>query len=144
MTVLVLLVIIILAVFVSVNSFQRNVTNADDENILGYRFQRLACHCGEWPGGLGVREIQSHDLIQKRLASADRLFSATEMFYAINSEHYRFGYIPAKSLPKKANVKRLDFERTNAYASQMVSITDGSNLQVMADDHQLSVSNHTI
>lgn len=44
--------------------------------------------------------------------------------YAINNEHYRFGYIPANALPKKASVKQLDFDQTIAYTVQTTAITD--------------------
>ncbi len=44
--------------------------------------------------------------------------------YSIDSEHYRFGYIDAASLPKKTSVSSLDFHRISALAGTRVSVTD--------------------
>ena len=44
--------------------------------------------------------------------------------YSIDKDHYRFGYIEAASLPKKADVADLDFHRISAFASENVSVTD--------------------
>ena len=44
--------------------------------------------------------------------------------YAIDKDHYRFGYIPAKALPKKTTVKELDFPRTAVRTQYAVSVTD--------------------
>lgn len=44
--------------------------------------------------------------------------------YSIDKDHYRFGYIDAASLPKKAKVADLAFDRYNAAVSENVSVTD--------------------
>ena len=44
--------------------------------------------------------------------------------YAIDSNHYRFGYIPAKALPKKASVRQLGFDAIQAYTTSSVTVTD--------------------
>ena len=44
--------------------------------------------------------------------------------YSIDSSHYRFGYIDAASLPKKANVPELNFTRTPVLTAYSVSVTD--------------------
>lgn len=44
--------------------------------------------------------------------------------YSIDTSHYRFGYITVKSLPKKANVPALQFNKTNAWTVGTVSVTD--------------------
>lgn len=44
--------------------------------------------------------------------------------YAIDKDHYRFGYIPAKALPKKTTVKELAFVRTAARLQYAVPVTD--------------------
>ena len=44
--------------------------------------------------------------------------------YSIDKNHYRFGYIDAASLPKKANAADLDFQRISAVANEKVSVTD--------------------
>lgn len=44
--------------------------------------------------------------------------------YSIDSNHYRFGYISAKSLPKKTTVKELDFSRTDVTVQYDVCVTD--------------------
>ena len=44
--------------------------------------------------------------------------------YSIDSEHYRFGYIDAASLPKKAEVPELAFNAVNAAVGCPVSVTD--------------------
>ena len=44
--------------------------------------------------------------------------------YSIDSGHYRFGYIDAASLPKKAEVADLDFYRMEATVGYPVSVTD--------------------
>ena len=44
--------------------------------------------------------------------------------YSIDSDHYRFGYIDAASLPKKTSVSSLDFHRISAMAGTRVSVTD--------------------
>lgn len=44
--------------------------------------------------------------------------------YAIDKDHYRFGYIPSKALPKKTAVKELDFSRTVVRTQYAVPITD--------------------
>ena len=44
--------------------------------------------------------------------------------YSIDKEHYRFGYIDAASLPKKAQVADLAFGRVPVRAGENVSVTD--------------------
>ena len=44
--------------------------------------------------------------------------------YSIDSSHYRFGYIDAASLPKKAEVADLYFDRTEVTVDHPVSVTD--------------------
>ena len=44
--------------------------------------------------------------------------------YSIDTSHYRFGYISSKSLPKKASVPALQFNRTEACTGAAVSLTD--------------------
>lgn len=44
--------------------------------------------------------------------------------YSIDAGHYRFGYIPASALPKKASVPELGFLQTAAYTTGAVSVTD--------------------
>ena len=44
--------------------------------------------------------------------------------YAIDKDHYRFGYIPAKALPKKTAVKELDFSHTVVRTQYAVPVTD--------------------
>lgn len=44
--------------------------------------------------------------------------------YSIDTAHYRFGYISSKSLPKKANVPALQFDRTDAFTNMAVTLTD--------------------
>ena len=44
--------------------------------------------------------------------------------YSIDSSHYRLGYIDAASLPKKAGVADLDFDRIDAAVGYPVSVTD--------------------
>lgn len=44
--------------------------------------------------------------------------------YSIDKEHYRFGYISDKSLPKKAAVPDLDFTKSTVYIANDVSATD--------------------
>lgn len=44
--------------------------------------------------------------------------------YSIDVSHYRFGYITSVSLPKKANVPALQFNKTNAWTVGTVSVTD--------------------
>ena len=44
--------------------------------------------------------------------------------YSIDKDHYRFGYISEKSLPKKAAVPDLDFARSAVYIANDVSATD--------------------
>ena len=44
--------------------------------------------------------------------------------YSIDSEHYRFGYISEKSLPKKASVEDLQFFPVSAAIDHPVSVTD--------------------
>ena len=44
--------------------------------------------------------------------------------YAIDSEHYRFGYIDKKSLPKKADVPELGFDPNVVYIANDVFVTD--------------------
>lgn len=44
--------------------------------------------------------------------------------YSIDSEHYRFGYIDAAALPKKAEVPDLAFNAADAAISYPVSVTD--------------------
>ncbi len=44
--------------------------------------------------------------------------------YAIDKDHYRFGYISADALPKKTTVKQLDLRYTSAYTKGRVSVTD--------------------
>ena len=44
--------------------------------------------------------------------------------YSIDSGHYRFGYIDAASLPKKAEVADLDFTGIEAAIDHPVSVTD--------------------
>ena len=44
--------------------------------------------------------------------------------YSIDSSHYRFGYIDAASLPKKAAVDNLDLSRFDAVTNTPVSVTD--------------------
>lgn len=58
--------------------------------------------------------------------------------YAIDSDHYRFGYIPAKALPKKTNVRQLNFDAIQAYTTCSVTLTDDplysqSTLIVLSD-----------
>ena len=44
--------------------------------------------------------------------------------YSIDSSHYRFGYISASALPKKAAVDNLDLSRFDAVINTPVSVTD--------------------
>ncbi len=44
--------------------------------------------------------------------------------YSIDADHYRFGYIDAGSLPKKANVPDLNFVRTPVLTAVAVNVTD--------------------
>ena len=44
--------------------------------------------------------------------------------YSIDSEHYRFGYISEKALPKKAAVEDLQFSTVSAVIGYPVSVTD--------------------
>ena len=44
--------------------------------------------------------------------------------YSIDKDHYRFGYISDKSLPKKAAVPDLGFIRSTVYIANDVSVTD--------------------
>ncbi len=44
--------------------------------------------------------------------------------YAIDREHYRFGYITAAALPKNAEVKDLQFNQIRAAIDHPVSVTD--------------------
>ncbi len=44
--------------------------------------------------------------------------------YSIDSEHYRFGYISEKSLPKKAAVEDLQFSPISAAIDHPVTVTD--------------------
>ena len=44
--------------------------------------------------------------------------------YSIDSEHYRFGYISEKALPKKAAVEDLQFSPVSAVIDHPVSVTD--------------------
>ena len=44
--------------------------------------------------------------------------------YSIDKDHYRFGYIDASSLPKRARVEDLAFERVKVTVGENVSVTD--------------------
>lgn len=44
--------------------------------------------------------------------------------YSIDKDHYRFGYISEKALPKKASVNELDFTKTPVTITQNVNATD--------------------
>ena len=44
--------------------------------------------------------------------------------YSIDVSHYRFGYISTKSLPKKASVPALNFQRTLVWTTGTVNLTD--------------------
>ena len=44
--------------------------------------------------------------------------------YSIDSDHYRFGYIDAASLPKKTSVNDLDFYRISAVIASGANVTD--------------------
>ncbi len=44
--------------------------------------------------------------------------------YSIDAQHYRFGYISDRSLPKNADVPELGFIRTDAFAASDLSVTD--------------------
>ena len=44
--------------------------------------------------------------------------------YAIDKDHYRFGYISAKALPKKTTVKELGFPRSSMKTQCAVDVTD--------------------
>ena len=44
--------------------------------------------------------------------------------YAIDKDHYRFGYISAKALPKKTTVKELGFPRSSMKTQCTVDVTD--------------------
>lgn len=44
--------------------------------------------------------------------------------YSIDSSHYRFGYIPAKALPKNTTMKTLSFTPSTAYLAADTAVTD--------------------
>lgn len=44
--------------------------------------------------------------------------------YVINDNHCRFGYIPASALPNKVTVPALEWYHSDAYTTELVSVTD--------------------
>lgn len=71
-------------------------------------------------GGNGKAVVSTNDWIQ--------VFGEEDGWiliqYAIDSQHMRFGYIPAESLPKNARVAPLVWDAKVAYLAQDTSLTD--------------------
>lgn len=71
-------------------------------------------------GGNGKAMVSTNGWIQVFGIEDDWVF----IQYSIDAGHYRFGYIPASALPKKASVPELGFLRTAAYTAGAVRVTD--------------------
>ena len=68
----------------------------------------------------GKAKVSTNDWIQVFGQEGDWIL----IQYAIDSDHYRFGYIDKKSLPKKADVPGLGFDRNVVYIANDVFVTD--------------------
>ena len=71
-------------------------------------------------GGNGKARVSTNSWIQVFGTEGDWIL----IQYSIDANHYRFGYISDKSLPKNANVPELGFLRTEAWAIEDLSVTD--------------------
>ena len=71
-------------------------------------------------GGNGKAKVSTNGWIQVFGQEDDWIL----IQYSIDSGHYRFGYIPAKALPKQAEVPQLDFHQTKAYLQYTTVVTD--------------------
>ncbi len=71
-------------------------------------------------GGNGKAAVSTNGWIQVFGREEDWIL----IQYSIDSQHYRFGYISAKSLPKKASVPELRFNQAPAQTAVSVNVTD--------------------
>lgn len=70
--------------------------------------------------GNGKAAVSTNDWIQVFGREDDWIL----IQYAIDKDHYRFGYIPVNALPKKASVNQLEFLYTGAATATTVTVTD--------------------
>lgn len=70
--------------------------------------------------GNGKAAVSTNDWIQVFGREDDWIL----IQYAIDKDHYRFGYIPVNALPKKASVNQLEFLYTRAATATTVTVTD--------------------
>lgn len=71
-------------------------------------------------GGNGKAAVSTNSWIQVFGQEGDWIL----VQYSIDASHYRIGYIAASALPKNATVPSLNFQPTDAWMEEAVSLTD--------------------